>query len=184
MKTSRAAIRYAKALLLESVEKNSTEQIFLDMELIKNTFYNNIDLKYMVESRVIKNSIKLSSLNLIFKQLSSLSLSLIKVLYDNNRINLLDIIAIKYIERYKEFKGIQSATVTTAIPLNDELENQVLETISKLTNKKTTLINKVDQSLIGGFVLRVGDIEYNASFKNKLKNIKQEFNKNTNLSII
>ena len=154
------------------------------MELIKNTFYNNIDLKYMVESRVIKNSIKLSSLNLIFKELSSLSLSLIKVLYDNNRINLLDIIAIKYIERYKEFKGIQSATVTTAIPLNDELENQVLETISKLTNKKTTLINKVDQSLIGGFVLRVGDIEYNASFKNKLKNIKQEFNKNTNLSII
>jgi len=184
MKTSRAAIRYAKALLLESVEKDSTEQIFYDMELIKNTFYNNIDLKYMVESRVIKNSIKLSSLNLIFKQLSSLSLSLIKVLYDNNRINLLDIIAIKYIERYKEFKGIQSATVTTAIPLNDELENQVLETISKLTNKKTTLINKVDQSLIGGFVLRVGDIEYNASFKNKLKNIKQEFNKNTNLSII
>ena len=184
MKTSRAAIRYAKALLLESVEKNSTEQIFLDMELIKNTFYSNIDLKYMVESRVIKNSIKLSSLNLIFKELSSLSLSLIKVLYDNNRINLLDIIAIKYIERYKEFKGTQSATVTTAIPLNDELENQVLETISKLTNKKTTLINKVDQSLIGGFVLRVGDIEYNASFKNKLKNIKQEFNKNTNLSII
>lgn len=184
MKTSRAAIRYAKALLLESVEKDSTEQIFYDMELIKNTFYSNIDLKYMVESRVIKNSIKLSSLNLIFKELSSLSLSLIKVLYDNNRINLLDIIAIKYIERYKEFKGIQSATVTTAIPLNDELENQVLETISKLTNKKTTLINKVDQSLIGGFVLRVGDIEYNASFKNKLKNIKQEFNKNTNLSII
>ena len=99
MKTSRAAIRYAKALLLESVEKDSTEQIFYDMELIKNTFYNNIDLKYMVESRVIKNSIKLSSLNLIFKELSSLSLSLIKVLYDNNRINLLDIIAIKYTTR-------------------------------------------------------------------------------------
>jgi F0F1-type ATP synthase delta subunit len=36
---------------------------------------------------------------------------------------------------------------------------------------------------VGGFILRVGDIEYNASFKNKLKNIKQEFKKNTNLSI-
>ena len=97
--------------------------------------------------------------------------------------NILDVVALKYIERYKDFKGIQSATVTTALPLNDELENQVLERISKLTSKKTTLINKVDQSLVGGFVLRVGDIEYNASFKNKLKNIKQEFNKNTNLSI-
>ena len=58
-----------------------------------------------------------------------------------------------------------------------------IKILNKITNKKTTLINRVDKSLIGGFVLRVGDIEYNASFKNKLKNIKQEFNKNTNLSI-
>ena len=183
MKTSRAAIRYAKALLQESVEKNSIEETFNDMELVEKTFTNNIELKHMVDSRVIKNSIKLSSLNLIFKQLSSLSRSLIKVLFENNRMNILDVVALKYIERYKEFKGIQSATVTTAVPLNRELENQVLETISKLTNKKTTLINKVDRSLVGGFILRVGDIEYNASFKNKLKNIKQEFKKNTNLSI-
>jgi F-type H+-transporting ATPase subunit delta len=183
MKTSRAAIRYAKALLLESVEKNSIEETFNDMVLVEKTFANNIELKHMVDSRVIKNSIKLSSLNLIFKQLSSLSRSLIKVLFENNRMNILDVVALKFIERYKEFKGIQSATVTTAVPLNYELENQVLETISKLTNKKTTLINKVDRSLVGGFILRVGDIEYNASFKNKLKNIKQEFKKNTNLSI-
>tara|TARA_B100000768_G_scaffold137407_1_gene128469 strand:+ start:484 stop:1038 length:555 start_codon:yes stop_codon:yes gene_type:complete len=184
MKTSRAAIRYAKALLLESVEKNSVEETYNDMKLVKKTFSNNIELKHMVDSRVIKNSIKLNSLNLIFKNLSSLSISLIRVLFENNRMNILDVVALKYIERYKDFKGIQSATVTTAVPLNNELEKQVLETISKLTNKKTTLINKVDQSLVGGFVLRVGDIEYNASFKNKLKNIKQEFNKNTNLSII
>ena len=183
MKTSRAAIRYAKALLLESVEKNSIKETFNDMVLVEKTFANNIELKHMVDSRVIKNSIKLSSLNLIFKQLSSLSKSLIKVLFENNRMNILDIVALKYIERYKEFKGIQSAIVTTAVPLNRELENQVLETISKLTNTKTTLINKVDRSLVGGFILRVGDIEYNASFENKLKNIKQEFNKNTNLSI-
>lgn len=183
MKTSRAAIRYAKALLLESVEKNSIEETFNDMVLVEKTFANNMELKHMVDSRVIKNSIKLSSLNLIFKQLSSLSRSLIKVLFENNRMNILDVVALKYIERYKEFKGIQSAIVTTAVPLNRELENQVLETISKLTNKKTTLINKVDRSLVGGFILRVGDIEYNSSFKNKLKNIKQEFKKNTNLSI-
>ena len=60
---------------------------------------------------------------------------------------------------------------------------EVLSVISKLTNKQTTLSNKVDSSLIGGFILRVGDIEYNASFRNKLKIIKQEFTKNTNLSI-
>ena len=63
------------------------------------------------------------------------------------------------------------------------MKSEVLSVISKLTNKQTTLSNKVDSSLIGGFILRVGDIEYNASFRNKLKIIKQEFTKNTNLSI-
>ena len=61
------------------------------------------------------------------------------------------------------------------------MEKEILNKISSITNKKTTLIKKVDKSLIGGFILRLGDFQFNASFKNKLKNIKQEFNKNTNL---
>jgi len=184
MKSTRAAIRYAKALLLESIEKNSLEETYSDMILIKKTFTDNIELRHMTDSLVIKNSIKRSTLNLIFKDAGNLCLSLINVLFENNRMNLIDIIAEKYLKLYKDFKGIQSATVTSAVPINEEIEIEILETISKLTNKKTTLIKNVDKSLIGGFVLRLGDIQYNASFKNKLKNIKQEFNNNTNLSII
>ena len=90
MKSNRAAIRYAKALLLESVEKNSVEKTFQDMELVTKTFNNTIELKHMVDSNIIKNSIKVSSLKLIFKELSSISLSLLNVLNDNNRLNIFD----------------------------------------------------------------------------------------------
>ena len=129
MKTSRAAIRYAKALILESVENSSSEKMFKDMQTVLQTFEENPDLRHLVESRVIKNSIKSSSLNLIFKQLGSLTTNLINVLEENNRINLFEIISYKFIELYKEQKGIQSAIVTTAIPLNKEIEDQVLETM-------------------------------------------------------
>ena len=183
MKSSRAAIRYAKALILESVEKDCLEEMNSDMHIILNTFEENQNLRSLVESRVVKNSLKLSTLSLIFKNLNSLAIKFINVLSENNRIDLLEIISFKFTELYKDQKGIQSALVTTAIPLNDEMKSEVLNVISKLTNKQTTLSNKVDSSLIGGFILRVGDIEYNASFRNKLKTIKQEFTKNTNLSI-
>ena len=183
MKSSRAAIRYAKALILESVEKESLEEMNSDMHIILNTFEENQNLRSLVESRVVKNSLKLSTLSLIFKNLNSLAIKFINVLSENNRIDLLEIISFKFTELYKDQKGIQSALVTTAIPLNEEMKSEVLNVISKLTNKQTTLSNKVDSSLIGGFILRVGDIEYNASFRNKLKTIKQEFTKNTNLSI-
>jgi len=120
---------------------------------------------------------------LIFKNLSKLSLKFIDVLSENNRIDLLETISFKFIELYKDYKGIQSALVTTAVPLNAEMKSEVLEVVSKLTNKQTILENKIDKTLIGGFILRVGDVEYNSSFKNKLKTIKQVFTKNTNLSI-
>ena len=58
MKSSRAAIRYAKALLLESVEKKNIEEVYNDMLIVKETFTNNIDLRHMIDSLVIKNSIK------------------------------------------------------------------------------------------------------------------------------
>ena len=150
------------------------------MLLLKETFDQNIDLKHMIESLVIKNSIKLSSLRLIFKNLGQISLNLIDVLSENNRIDIIDLVAEKYIVQYKVIKGIQSATLTTAVPVNKKIEGEFLKKIAELTDKKTTLIKKVDESLIGGFVLRIGDLQYNASYKNKLKNIKQEFNKNTN----
>ena len=183
MKSSRAAIRYAKALVQESIDKKCLEQVYLDMKNISNTFNQNDDLKFLVESRVVKNSLKLSTLKLIFKNITKLSLKFIDVLSENNRIDLTEIVAFKFIELYKDHKGIQSALVTTAVPLNDKMEQEVLEAVSKLTNKETILENKIDKTLIGGFILRVGDVEYNASFKNKLKNIKQVFTKNTNLSI-
>jgi len=183
MKSSRAAIRYAKALILESVEKDILEEMNSDMHIILNTFEENQNLRSLVESRVVKNSLKLSTLSLIFKNLNSLAIKFINVLSENNRIDLLEIISLKFTDLYKQQKGIQSALVITAVPLNEEMKSEVLSVISKLTNKQTTLSNKVDSSLIGGFILRVGDIEYNASFRNKLKTIKQEFTKNTNLSI-
>ena len=180
MKSSRAAIRYARALILESSEKDTLDQTHDEMLLLKETFDQNIDLKHMIESLVIKNSIKLSSLRLIFKNLGQISLNLIDVLSENNRIDIIDLVAEKYIVQYKVIKGIQSATLTTAVPVNKKIEGEFLKKIAELTDKKTTLIKKVDESLIGGFVLRIGDLQYNASYKNKLKNIKQEFNKNTN----
>ena len=56
MKSSRAAIRYAKALIQESIEVDSLESIYSDMQVVLNTFQENDNLKFLVESRVVKNS--------------------------------------------------------------------------------------------------------------------------------
>ena len=52
-----------------------------------------------------------------------------------------------------------------------EIERKVRD----ITNKNITLVNKIDPSIVGGFILRTGDIQYDASFKNQLNKLKQDF---------
>ena len=90
MKTSRAAIRYAKALMLEAIENNSLEKMFKDMQTVWKTFEENPDLRHLVESRVIKNSIKSSSLNLnsiieLFPKFALVDLSMDQPIYHQNK---------------------------------------------------------------------------------------------------
>ena len=79
---------------------------------------------------------------------------------------------------YNDVKGVKSAKVTTAVPLSEALEKQVLAKVEELTGSKSvTLENEIDESIIGGFILRVGDLQYNASIANQLGNLKREFSK-------
>ena len=52
---------------------------------------------------------------------------------------------------------------------------EIKSKVKSLTFKNVHLINKVDRNLIGGFILKVGDKQYDASFKQQLKNLEQEF---------
>jgi F-type H+-transporting ATPase subunit delta len=69
--------------------------------------------------------------------------------------------------------GVEVAQVTTAIPMDAALEAQVLAKLQP-SDKKITIENIVDASIIGGFILRIGDKQYNASVANRLQVLKRE----------
>ncbi len=175
MNEGRAAIRYAKATLDFAVEKKSAEIVEKDMRLIKDTVAENKELATLLGSPVVKSAMKKSILGEIFKDCSEITKGLLGILTDNKRIDLLKEVALKYIIQYEQMKGEDVAYVTSAVPLNAALEKKILAEVIKMTGKKVTIENKVDESLIGGFVLRVGDLQYDASVSNKLNGLKREF---------
>jgi len=178
MSGSRAAIRYAKAILQEANEANAGDIVFDDMRSVQATIRGSKELRAMLKSPVIKAEDKRQALLSIFGDQSKYTHSLINVLVGNKRIDMLSGVAESYISLYNEAKGIKEAIVTTAVALSSELEVQVLEKVKEITGStNVTLKNDVDASIIGGFILRVGDLQYNASIANKLGNIKREFNK-------
>ena len=176
--SSRAAIRYAKAVLDQANESNIANVVFGDMQSVHATIEGSKELRLVLKSPVVKTEDKKEALIKIFSNNSEVTKGLIEILTANKRINLLGLVAESYINLYNESKGVKVAKVTTAVALSSELEAQVLEKVKQLTGSdQVTIKNDIDESIIGGFILRVGDLQYNASIANKLGKIKREFSK-------
>lgn len=172
---SRAAIRYAKAILDIAQTSGKADAVNNDMKSIVNAVSESADLKDFLTSPIIKIEVKKSALSEIFSNVQNETNSLFHLLFENKRFEILEAIAIQYNKLFDESNGIEVAKVTTAFPITVELETKVLAKIAEFSNKKITIQNIVDPAIIGGFILRVGDQQYNASVANKLSELKREF---------
>ena len=174
MAGTRAAIRYAKAVLSFAQDKNVTSTIQKDMQTIINTIDDNAELRMVLNSPLIRSEVKLASLRKIFKGTNEITQSLFETLIQNKRVNLLAHVAKQYIVLLDELNNIQVATVTTAVPLDKALNSKILTKVKELTGNEATIENVIDESIIGGFILRVGDMQYNASIAHKLTTLQRE----------
>ncbi|HEY9222290.1 MAG TPA: ATP synthase F1 subunit delta [Lutibacter sp.] len=176
MNGSRAAIRYAKAILSFALEQQKEVQVNDDMLLVANTIQDSKELQLLLNSPVLKTELKKSALKEIFaSKTSPLTISLINLLIDNKRLPILGEVAKKYNVIFDSLKGIEVAKVTTAIQLTEELNQQVLRKVIEITGKRATIESIINPDIIGGFILRIGDIQYDASVANKLQVLKRQF---------
>ncbi len=175
MNEARAAIRYGKATLDFAVEKKAADKVEKDMRNIAAVISGNTELQLVLSSPVVKSEVKKKALSEIFKESSEITLGLISTLTGNKRIEMLQEVAHKYIILHEKMKGEDVAFVTSAVPLTEDLEKKILAQVTKLTGNKVTIENKVDESIVGGFILRVGDLQYDASVASKLNGLKREF---------
>ena len=172
---SRAAIRYAKAILETAVSAGKTVQVNDDMKSIVDSASGSQELSEFLSSPIISSEVKMNALSEVFANVQSETKMLFKLLQENKRFEILEPIASQFNRLFDEMNGVEVAKVTTAFPITPELETKVLAKIAEISNKKITIENIVDPSIIGGFVLRIGDKQYNASVANRLQELKREF---------
>lgn len=176
MKGARPALRYAKAILNLAKDTGVETEVNNDMQLIASTISENSDLETMLKSPVIKAVDKKNVLNALFSdKVNNVSLGLFNLLQENKRMIMLEPIAKQYTIIYDYLKSMQIAKVTTAVPLTKDLEEKVLAKIVELTGNKASIENIVDPAVLGGFILRVGDVQYDASISNHFNELRKEF---------
>ncbi|OAB31496.1 ATP synthase F1 subcomplex delta subunit [Flavobacterium fryxellicola] len=174
MSGTRAAIRYAKAFLDLAISEGNEPDFYKDMALISSTINSNEELSGFIQNPTISVSVKQSALAEVFASTTALTKSLFRLLFENKRFEILSDIVSQYIVMSDENNGFQVVKVTTAIAMDAALEAKVSAKIKEFSDKKITIVNTIDPAIIGGFILRIGDKEYNASVANRLQVLKRE----------
>ena len=175
MTGTRAAIRYAKAILEVSNAKGNAAVVSQDMETIAKAISESKELKLFLSNPIIKGNIKLNALLEVFASANEDTKSLFQVLLQNKRFDILEAITVQFKKLYDEMNGVQVAFVTTATELTPVMEAQVLAKIKELSTKEITIVSQVNPEIIGGFIIRIGDTQYNGSIADKLSQLKREF---------
>lgn len=174
MGSHRASVRYAKSLIELSQEKKLLEKVIEDMKLFSKTIEENREFSVILKNPIIPADKKKAIIKALFeKKVQPITLDAFALIVSKGRENILDEIALEFINGYNELKGIVRATVTTAYTLDDSQRKEIIKVVEELTGKKADLKELVDEALIGGFLLKIGDKQVDESVKNKLAKIQR-----------
>src|SRR5690606_38820396 len=176
MSVFKVASRYAKSLIDLSKEHNNLDEIKGDLEEIVSIIKSSTELQAVLKNPIIKTDKKLAILYALFQgKVKPEIIGFFNIMVTQGRAELVFATAPEFIAEYNEVKGIVKAEVTSAAPLSEDNLQALRTAIAQQINKEIILSNKVDKSLIGGFVVRVGDRQIDASINGKLEKLERHF---------
>ncbi|MCB9231102.1 MAG: ATP synthase F1 subunit delta [Bacteroidia bacterium] len=172
--------RYAKSILELAKEKGELKDVYQDFLLIEQVCAQNSDFVAMLKSPLIFSDKKQNIINLVFGPhfKSKITRMFVEIIVSKKREPYLRDIAQVFLDLHDKEKNITRGVLTSASPLTPAQKAQVLAQVEKDLGTTFELEEKVDPELIGGFVLRVGDLLYDGSISSSIRKLKQEFEKN------
>jgi F-type H+-transporting ATPase subunit delta len=168
------AKRYARALFEIAVEKQALEQFERDLSAVNAAIQGDTDVQSFLSHPKIDAKLKKETVaGVLSGKLSDEVLSLVLLLIDRGRENVLSDVAKEFAALANEARGIVNATVYTAKPLSAPEQSLLTDHLGKAIGKTVYMDNVADPSLVGGLIVRIGDHLYDGSVKGKLFRFKQ-----------
>src|SRR5690554_770991 len=180
MSVIRVASRYAKSLLELAVERGDLESVQRDVTRLRELGEASTEFKLLLQSPIVNSDKKLSIIKALFPgEISPITSAFFEIVSRKGREDVLLATAKEFHRQYNAYKGIQDAKVVTTFPIGDELRQSFVDIAKEVSEKEIIeLSEKVDEELIGGFVLTVGDKQIDESLSSKLNQLKLKFTQN------
>jgi len=174
MNQSIISTRYAKSLIKVGEDNHCLDTMKADMELIYATINENPIFRQLLDNPVVKPLQKRKVMAaLLEKRVHSLTLNFISLIIHNRREFLLADVARDFIDLYEKAKGIKRAHILSASGMDDLSKQQLQQQLNVLFKADVRMTAETNPDLIGGFILRVGDLQYDASLSSALQRMRK-----------
>ncbi len=176
MSEIKVASRYAKSLIDLSVENNVLALSYNDMILFEKVVDETPELEAILKNPIVPLDKKTGILNGIFAdKVSKLTIAFFNIVVSKGRSSILFATAKQFIQQYNLLKGIVTADVTSATALSVAAKEEIIAIVKKELGANEVIVNeKINEKLIGGFILKVGDKQFDASIASGLSKLKKE----------
>ncbi|MDK2917557.1 MAG: F-type H+-transporting ATPase subunit delta [Candidatus Petromonas sp.] len=169
---------YSEALFEVALEENKTDLFLDELQFVVDTFKMYPDFYELFKSPLIKVDEKKKIISEIFgDKLSDEMNNFLKIILDKRRGYYIEQIKWEFEKMVNHHKGIIKAVAVTAVPLSDEEKMSLQEKLSNVTGKNIKLTNEIDQNLLGGVLVRIGDKVIDGSIKGRLEEMKESLSK-------
>ncbi|MGE5350426.1 MAG: ATP synthase F1 subunit delta [Actinomycetota bacterium] len=175
MNSARIAVRYARALFDLALEKNAIDGVYGDMKSISRLCSMD-EVRKVISNPVIPlQKRKEAIIALAGSDAEKLTVDFIGLLFSQGRGDYLAAAARNFIDLTRRHRGIRQITVTTAVPVDDATKKEMAGLIAGERHGTIEFSEQIDESIIGGFILRVDDSYIDASVKSRLNRFRKEF---------
>jgi len=171
-----AATRYARALLDVAVrEKADLEQIERELASVLSLFTDHKLLSQVLLNPVVPVPRKRAAMDALTARgrLLPIVAKLLGLLAERDRLVLLPDLVAAYRDRLLDYRNVVRAEVTTTSPLTPEQAKGIEANLARASGRAVTLSSKVDPSIIGGVVTRIGSTVYDGSVTRQLERMKE-----------
>jgi F-type H+-transporting ATPase subunit delta len=175
MNNSKIAVRYAKALFDLAGEQKSIDAVYEDMKVI-DRLCGMPEVKEIISNPVVPQKKRKEIIGALAGDgTNKLTVKFIELMFSHDRGDHLGAAARNYLELTRRNRGIRQVTITTAVPVSDKIKEELAAVITGVSNGKIEFIEQVNDSVMGGFIIRVDDAYIDASVRTRLNRFRKEF---------
>jgi F-type H+-transporting ATPase subunit delta len=173
-RTGGLAERYAAALYELADEQSALDTVAADLKSIRSMINDSDDFRRFIKSPVLSRADQAKAIKALAEkaQLSALTQKFLGLAAANRRLFALPSVIAAYLDLLATRRGEVSAEVTSAVALNDAQTSAIAAALKQTVGRTVSLSSKIDASILGGLIVRVGSRMVDSSVKSKLQRLK------------